>query len=115
MTGCKKYFDLKELKIKLFSVLSVSNASSKPEELSIKDIEMVVDIEGQNWFKTAHFGKFLGIEDIRTSLNDLEKCEMLTRQELIPSRRGTPGWSRPKCQQNKTDKFLSAFGVMYVT
>ena len=55
-------------------------------------------------------GKFLRIEDIRTSLNDLEKCEMLTRQELIPGRRGTPGWSGPKDQQNKTDKFLSVFG-----
>ena len=36
-------------------------------------------------------GKFLGIEDIRTSLNDVEKCEKLTRQEFIPSRRGTLG------------------------
>ena len=25
-----------------------------------------------------------------------------------------PGWSGPKDQQNKTDKFLSVFGVMYV-
>ena len=96
------------------SLLNVSNASRKPKEFSIKDIEMLVDIEDQNWYKRAHVGKFLEIEDIRTSLNDLEKCEMLTRQELIPSRRGTPGWSGPKDQQNKTDKFLSASGVMYV-
>ena len=39
---------------------------------------------------------------------------MLARQELIPSRHCTPGWPRPKDQQNKTDKFLSTFGVMYV-
>ena len=57
--------------------------------------------------------KFLGIEDIRTSLNGLEKCDSLTRQELIPTWRRTPGWSGPKDQQNKTDKFLSFFGVMY--
>ena len=47
-------------------------------------------------------------------MNDLEECEILTRQELIPTRRGTPGWSGPKDQQNKTDKFLSVFGAMYV-
>ena len=59
-------------------------------------------------------GKSLGIENIGTSLNDPEKCEMLTRQELIPSQRGTLDWFGPKYQQTKTDKFLSAFGVMYV-
>ena len=59
-------------------------------------------------------GKFLGIEDIRTSLNVLEKCEILTRQELVPNWRNTPVWPGPKDQQNKTDKFLSTFGVMYV-
>ena len=42
------------------------------------------------------------------------KCKVLTRQELEPIRRATPGWCRPKDQQNKTDKFLSAFGVMHV-
>ena len=39
---------------------------------------------------------------------------MLTRLELIPTRRSTEGWSGPKDQKNKTDKFLSAFGIMYV-
>ena len=47
-------------------------------------------------------------------LNGLEKCEMLTRQEFEPTRRTTPGWSGRKDQQNKTDKFLSVYGVMYV-
>ena len=87
----KKFFDPKGLYIKMSSLLNVSNASRKPKEFSIKDIEMLVDIEDQNWYKRAHVGKFLEIEDIRTSLNDLEECEMLTRQELIPSRCGTPG------------------------
>ena len=102
----------KELKIKMSSVLNVSNAISKSEELSIKDIEVFVDSEEQNWFKRAHVGKLLGIEDIRTSLNGLEKCEILTRQELIPTQRGTPGWSGSKVQQNKTDKFLNLWDLL---
>ena len=55
------------------SVLNVSNDSSKSQELSIKDIEMLVDSEEQNWFKRSNAGTFLGLEDIRTSLNGLEK------------------------------------------
>ena len=109
----QKSFGLKELKIKMSSVLNVSNDSDKPEEFSIKDIEVFVDSEEQKWFKGAHVGKFVGLEDIRTSLNGLEKSEMLTRQELIPSRCALLGWSGPKDQQNKTDKFLSVFGAMY--
>ena len=96
-------------------VLNVSNDSYKPQEFSMKDIEMLVDSEEQNWFKRAHVGKFLGIEDIRTSLNGLEKCEMLTRQELVPNRRDTPAWPEPRYQPNKMNKFLLLFGVMYTT
>ena len=96
------------------SVLIVSNANSKSEEFSLKDIEVSVDSEEQNWFQRAHVGKFLGIENIRTSLNDLDKCEMLTRQELVPTRRSMSLCSGLKDQQNKTDKFLSFLGVMYV-
>ena len=55
------------------SVLNVSNDSSKPQEFSIKDIVMFVNSEEQNWFKRIHVGKFLGLEDIRTSLNGLKK------------------------------------------
>ena len=57
---------------------------------------------------------FLGLWNIRTSLNDLDKCEIFTRQELIPTQRGTSFWPGPKDQQNKTDKLLSFFGVMHV-
>ena len=96
------------------SLLIVSNANSKSEEFSLKDIEVSVDSEEQNWFQRAHVGKFLGIENIRTSLNDLDKCEMLTRQELVPTRRSMSLCSGLKDQQNKTDKFLSFLGVMYV-
>ena len=71
----------------MFFLLNASNDSNKSEGFSLKDIKVLVDSEEQNWFKRAHVGKVLGIEDIRTSLNDLEKCEILTRQELIPTRR----------------------------
>ena len=93
----QKCFDPKELQIKMSSLLNVSNdASGRPEEFSLMNIEVFVDSEEQNWFKRAHMGKFLGIENIRTSLNDLEKCEILIRQELVPTRRTTSGWSGPK-------------------
>ena len=75
----KVFLTLKELKIKTSSVLNVSNANNKSEEFSLKDIEVFVDSEEQNWFKTAHVGKFLGIEHIRTSLNGIEKYEIFTR------------------------------------
>ena len=77
-------------------LLNVSNDSSRPKEFGFKDIEVFVDSGEQNWFKQVHVGKFLGIEDIRTSLNDLERCGILTRQELVPTRRGIPSWSGPK-------------------
>ena len=95
------------------SLLNASNDSSKCEEFSLRDIEVFVDSEEQNWFRRAHVRKLLGIEDIRTSLNGLEKCEMLTRQELVPGWGTTRCWPGPKDQQNKTDNFLSVFGVMY--
>ena len=60
--------------------MNVSNdASDEPEEFNLQNIEVFVDSEEQNWFKRAHVAKVLGIEDIWTSLNGLEKCEILTR------------------------------------
>ena len=110
----QKFFDPKRITKKNVFLINVSNANSKPEEFSYKDIKLFLDSKEQNWFKQTYVGKFLGIENIRTSLNGLEKCEMLTRQELVSIQSTTTGWSGPKDQQNKTDKFLSAFGVMYV-
>ena len=46
-------------------------------------------------------------------MNDLEKGEILTRQELVPTVRRTTGWPEHNDQQNKTDKFLSVFGTMH--
>ena len=97
----------KELQIKMSSFLNVSNANSKPEEFSLKDIEVFVDSEEQNWLKRAHVGKILGIED----RNGLEKCEMLARKDIKAVMGGLPG---PKDQQNKTDIFLSKRGLLYV-
>ena len=96
------------------SLLNVSNASNESEKFSLKDIEVPVDSEEQSWFKWAHLGKYSGLEDIWASLNGLEKCEILSRQELVPTQRSTLGWSGPKDQENKTTKFLSAFGVIYL-
>ena len=79
------------------SVLNVSNANSESEEFSLKDIEVLVDSEEQNWFKRTQVGIYLEIENIRTSLNDLEKCEMLTRQELSKTRRINSSHSLGSC------------------
>ena len=47
------------------SVLNVSNdAGNKPEEFSLKDIEVVVDSEEQSWFKRAHVGKSLNLKTL---------------------------------------------------
>ena len=71
-------------------------------------------IRKQNWFKWAHVGKFLDLKHIDTSVEDLDKCEMLARNNIKATSHGTGGWSGPKDHQIKMDKFLSVFGVMYV-
>ena len=96
------------------SLLNVPNASSKSEEFSLKDIEVVVDSEEQNWFKRAHVGKFLGLPQIKKSLVDLDEYEARARNDFDPTHTTATGWSGPKDHQNKTDKFFSLFGVMYV-
>ena len=80
-------------------------------------IEIFYDYQNQPWSKRAHLGKFLDLSDIHRSLDKLDECEMCTRNDLEPTRRtrsNTPGWSGPKDQQNKTDIFLSVYGVMHV-
>ena len=66
-------------------LLNVSYDSNGSEQFSLKDIEVIIDSEEQKWFKRAHVRIFLGLENIRTSLNDLDKSKILTRQELIPT------------------------------
>ena len=41
----RNFVDQKELLMKMSSLLNVSNPSSKPQEFSIKDIELLVDNE----------------------------------------------------------------------
>ena len=96
------------------SVLKVSNSSSKSEEFNLNNIEVLVDSEEQKWFKWAHVGKVLGLKHIDTSVEDLDKCEMSTRNDIKTIRHDMGVWSGSKDHQNKTDKFLSVFGVMYV-
>ena len=69
MAGYKNFLTQKEQQIKMSSLLNVSNgASRKPEEFSLKDIEVLVDSEGENWFKRAYVGKFL------RSCKDIDVC-----------------------------------------
>ena len=100
--------------IKMSSLLNVSNTRSKSEKCNPKDIEVLVDSEKQNWFKWVHVGKSLGHKHIDTSVAGLYKCEMPTRNDIKTTPHGREGWSGPKDHQNKTDKFLSVFGAMYV-
>ena len=87
----KKFLSLKELKIKISTVLNVSNGSSKAEEFSLKDIEVLVGSEGQNWFKRAHTGKFLGLPQIEKSLVGLDKCKIRVRNDFDPIHTTTTG------------------------
>ena len=95
------------------SLLNVSNGSSKLEEYGLNDIDVLAENKEQKWFTRAHVRKFLGLKHIVTSMEGLDKCEMLTKQELVPTCRAA-GWSGPKDQQNKTDKFLSKKSIQYV-
>ena len=71
------------------SALNISNdASKKPEQFNLKDIGVFVDSEEENWFKRTQVGNFLGLRHNDTSVEGLDKCEILTRQELVP----TPPW-----------------------
>ena len=51
MDQIQKFLDLKEPKIKMSSLLNVSNASNEPEKFDLKDIEVFVDSEEQNWLE----------------------------------------------------------------
>ena len=64
-------------------VLNVFNDTSKKlEEFSLKGIEVFVDNKEQNWFKRAHVGTFLVLRHIDTSLEGLDKCEILQQKIL---------------------------------
>ena len=77
-------------------------------------IEVLVDCDNQPWFKRAHVGQLLKLENIIMFLKDLDKCEQPTRSNFILTISNTYTWSGPKKQQNKTDVFLSVYDVFHV-
>ena len=83
-----------EIIIKMPSMLNVSNGSSKPEKFNLNNIEVLVDSEGQNWFKQAHVEKFFGLKHIDTLVGDLDRSEIPTRNDIqttLPSPRPPRG------------------------
>ena len=58
MTEYKYFLTQKEQNIEMSFELNVSNDSSKPEEFSLKDTEVILDNKEQNWFKRAHIGQY---------------------------------------------------------
>ena len=73
MTGYINFLTQKELQINMSSVINVSNASNKSEGLSSKEIEVLIDNKEQNWFKTAHTGRCLGIVSFHKSTAKLSE------------------------------------------
>ena len=51
VTGYKNFFNQQRPQIKMSSLLNVSNNSSNSEEINPKDINVLVNNKGQNWFK----------------------------------------------------------------
>ena len=96
------------------SLLNVSNDSRKPEEFSLNDIEVLLDSEGENWFKRAHIGKCLGLAKILMSVEGRDTQEMPKRDDIKAMVSKPYPWPGSKGYQNKTDKFLSVFEVMHV-
>ena len=78
----QKFIVLKELTIKMSFVFNVSNGSRKPAEFSIKNIEVLVDSEEQNWFKRTHIRKSLGLVHIHSSMARLADKDQKTRAFL---------------------------------
>ena len=83
--------------------------------LALRILRYLLIVEGgENWLKRAHVEKFLGLKHIDSLVTGLDKCEMPTRNDIQPTVNQPWPWPGPKDYQNKTDKFFSAFGVIYV-
>ena len=61
------------------------------------EIETIVDVDGNLWFKQTHVENFLGLKHSGTSVEGLDKCEMSTRNAIRSGR---------KDQKNKWDIFF---------
>ena len=102
--------------MKMSFVLNVSNAnsSSRPEEFSPKDIEVIVHNKEQNWFKRAHVGKLLGVVNIRRSAAKLADEDQKTRDSLRAGE-GVHIMNPPREDAQDHDIFISVTGTFYVT
>ena len=94
-------------------LLNVSNDSSKPEEFSIKDIEVLVDNKEQNWFKRAHVGKFLGIVNIHRSTAKLANEDQKT-PVFLQAEGGVHIMNTAREDAQDHDIFISLTGALYV-
>ena len=113
MTGCKKFLTQKQLKIKMSSLLNVSNdADSKPKEFSINDIEVLNDKKEQNWFERKHVGKYLRLVHIHKSAAKLEDEDQKTRA-LLKVEWGCHDATLPKEDAQDHDIFISLTGALY--
>ena len=106
---------MRSLSLNLCKIILITKKISFVLFEGCKDqIEVIVDADGSPWFKRAHVGKFLEITNIKTSTGGKGLREEMRERPAIPTVRTTYPWSGPKDQQNKTDIFLSAYGVMHV-
>ena len=96
------------------SLLNVSNSSSKPEEFSLKGIEVPVDSEGQNWLKRVHVGKLLGLVNIHRSTAKLPDKDHKTRT-FLQAEGGCQIMTPTREDAQDHDIFISLPGVLYVS
>ena len=81
---------------------------------SIKDIEVVVDKKGQNWFKRAHIGRYLGIARIITSTAKLSEKDIRSRA-FLQAESGIYNVDPPREDAQSHDIFILLTGALYVT
>ena len=81
---------------------------------SIKDIEVVVDKKGQNWFKRAHIGRYLGIARIITSTAKLSEKDIRSRT-FLQTESGIYNVDPPREDAQSHDIFILLTGALYVT
>ena len=92
------------------SLLNVSNDSSKPEEFSLKDIEVLVDSKEQNWFKRTHVGKLVHIPRSTARLTDDDQ----KTRTFLQAAGGIRSMNPPVEDTQDHDIFLSEASVLYV-
>ena len=96
------------------SLLNVSNDSSKSEEFSINDIEVLPDNKEQNWFKRVHIGQYLGIACVIISTSKLSE-EDGRSQDFLQAEGGIRSMDPPEEDAQDHDFFISLTGALYVT